>query len=39
MRLIFGELPIKAGWGDAHLASWDLAKAICENSISKKSIV
>ena len=39
MRLIFGQLSIKGGWGDAHVASWDLAKAICQNIISKKSIV
>ena len=38
MRLIIGQLPIKAGWIDAHVAPWDLAKAICQNIIYKKPI-
>ena len=39
MRLIIQQLPIKAGWRDAHLAPWDLAKAIFQNIIYKKPIV
>ena len=39
MRLIIGQLPIRTGLKDAHVASWDLAQAICQNIIYKKSIV
>ena len=39
MRLIIGQLPIKAGWRDAHITPWDLKEAICQNIISKKAIV
>ena len=39
MRLIIGQLPIKAGWRDFHLAPWDLAEAFCQNIIYKKPIV
>ena len=39
MRLIIGQLPIKAGWKDAHVAPWDLIEAICQNIIYKKLIV
>ena len=39
MRLIIGQLPIKAEWRDAHVAPWDLAEAICQNIIYKKPIV
>ena len=39
MGLIIGQLLIKAGWGDAHITPWNLAKAICHNIIYKKPIV
>ena len=39
MRLIIGQLPIKTGWRDAHAAPWNLAEAICQNIIYKKTIV
>ena len=39
MRLIIGQLTIKTGCRDAHLASWDLTGAICKNIIYKKPIV
>ena len=39
MRLTIGQLPIKAGWRDAHITTWDLKEAICQNIISKKAIV
>ena len=39
MRLIIGQLPIKAGWKDAHVAPWDFIEAICQNTIYKKLIV
>ena len=39
MRLIIGQLPIKAGWRDAHVVPWDLAEAIWQNIIYKKPIV
>ena len=39
MRLIIEQLPIKAGWRDAQVASWDLAEAICQNIIYKNPIV
>ena len=29
---------IKAEWGDAYVAPWDLAEAICLNIIHKKPI-
>ena len=38
MRLVTRQLLIKAGWRDGHIASWDLAEAICQN-IYKKPIV
>ena len=40
MKLSIGQLPIKAGWKDAHVIPWDLADlAICQNIIYKKPIV
>ena len=39
MRLIIGQLSIKAGWRDAHVALWDLPEATCQNIIYRKPIV
>ena len=39
MKLIIEQLPKKAGWSDAHVVPWDLAKAICQSIIFKKPIV
>ena len=39
MRLIIEQLPKKAGWSDAHVTPWDLAKAICQSMIYRKPIV
>ena len=39
MRLIIEQLPKKAGWSDAHVTLWDLAKAICQSMIYRKPIV
>ena len=38
MRLIIGQLPITAGWRDAHVAAWNLAEAIWQNIIYKKQL-
>ena len=39
MRLIIGQLPIKAKWRDAHVAPWDLTEAVYQNIIHKTPIL
>ena len=39
MRLIIGQLPIKAGWIDSHVAPGDLAEGICQSIIYKKKTI
>ena len=38
MRLIIGQLPIKAGWIDAHVAPWNLGEGISKTLSTKKPI-
>ena len=39
MTLVTGKFPMKAGWRVAHVAPWNLAKAIWQNIVYKKPIV
>ena len=36
MRLIIGQLAIKAGWRDSHVAPWDLTEAIYQKIYKKQ---
>ena len=38
MGLIIGQLAIKAGWRDVHVAPWDLPETICQNIIYKNKL-
>ena len=39
MTLIIEQFPIKAGWRVSHVAPWNLAEAIWQNIVYKKTIV